>query len=143
MENINPDILSEISKYLNWFDTFNLRLLSKDINNIFKYVENDKLTLTKESSITKKYSFKKICIRNIKIFKNLEKIHTLNLRWVKVINVCALRNVHTLDLSHTNVTNVSALGNIYILNLSGSKVIVVSALSSVYNLNLCDTAVPK
>ena len=44
MENINPDILSLIALHLNWLDTFNFRLLSKDINKVFKFFENVKMT---------------------------------------------------------------------------------------------------
>ena len=54
MSNIIPDILTTISQYSNWKDTFNPHLLSIDINKIFQYCEIDKLTLIKGPFITKK-----------------------------------------------------------------------------------------
>ena len=59
MNTLNVDILEKLtSEYLNWRDTFDIRLLSKEINEIFKFCKfSSRNIFIKNTNIQNTYSF--------------------------------------------------------------------------------------
>mgnify|MGYP003511098504 CR=1 FL=1 len=69
MEEVNIDVLEIILSYLPYQDIFSINILSKNIHHLFTHIEfNSKQINTNHVNILKKYSFRNIKIKILKIF---------------------------------------------------------------------------